>query len=232
MLGAGWLIACPALGSAGGDLAHFPDNGQMGRLRCQRARSRRRCRPALAALPIARPASGRCRDATLPSVGRPTGNGRGAAPLPWRRPSSGPPASDGQGTPRPAACARSGSRTDREHDGAAMLRAWQRVTFAASAGGAGGAASPRAVPDPAAGPEPGAGGAGGRRAAADGQHLAAAPSCAGPGRGARRSAGVAAAWQGALDGRGGRQDPRLAPRPALRTPAGASPCGPARRCAT
>ncbi len=79
--------------------------------------------------------------------------------------------------------------------------------------GTGGIASPRAVSDRGTGAEPSSGGRDRWRAAADGQHLAQAPSRAGRGGRAGRPASVAAARQGAVDGRGGRQDPRLDPRP-------------------
>ena len=58
--------------------------------------------------------------------------------------------------------------------------------------------------------------AGGRRPAPEGQHLAAAQWRAEPGRHVRWPVGVAMGPQGALDGRGGRQGPRLDPRPNAR----------------
>ena len=129
IIGVVWLIGGAALDLPGAVLAYFPVYGQ--KWECLRHQYVRRTHDTRRKRPWSR---GRCRDATLPSVGRPTGKGRRAAPLPWRRRSSihqpGILARVSATTSCPAASA----RNDREHDGAAMLRAWQCLTFAASAG--------------------------------------------------------------------------------------------------
>src|SRR5205823_11056603 len=102
-----------------------------------------------------------------------------------------------------------------------MFGPWTHETFAASAAGAGSAASTRAVPDRARGDDPGRGRAGGRRAPPDGEHLAAALPRAGRGRPPRRPAGLAAARPGAADRGRGSAGPGLDRRGDAR-PAGAA----------